>query len=427
MVLLRALVVLLAVSGCSESLFGAHGGTRDGSGGDDDASVPDTCPSGCIADAAANFDGTAGGADGHWRYLGDKRDRTWVPMASAASAMVGEASNRIERCADKPSSAACQGLPGALLVTSSGTSSASDPALEYTIPDARVIRLALRAYIPGDSVAQRVRLYRNSREDVLFTASASPGATVEHTITVDALAGDRFLVALEPTGGQGGTAALQFFVIDANKTFPSTCQMATTFEDKTITGSTIEDLCHRSNLTAITNTQPAPPAIGTGPFSYQGNSVYLEHLLYLLGDQPLDRGDSTIQFWVQSQMPFAQTEWLFSDIDPSNAHGLGIRLDMSAQKLVASIVSSTTPVTYTDQSINYPNPGKWHFVRVVHAAGMVTLCLDGTRMLSAPLAGPATPGRAPTLGRNGPADSVDEFFGTLDDVRVFSDVLPCNE
>jgi allophanate hydrolase subunit 1 len=44
--------VLLA--GCSESLFGAH---RAGHGDD----VPMACTSLCVADAAADFDGTAGG------------------------------------------------------------------------------------------------------------------------------------------------------------------------------------------------------------------------------------------------------------------------------------------------------------------------------------------------------------------------------
>jgi hypothetical protein len=56
---IRVLAVWLAVSGCSQSLFDAH----DGEGTGPDASVLTTCPSSCIADAAAAFDGTADGAD----------------------------------------------------------------------------------------------------------------------------------------------------------------------------------------------------------------------------------------------------------------------------------------------------------------------------------------------------------------------------
>ena len=435
MVLIRALVVLLTVSGCSESLFGVHSdrdsGPRDGGDGGDDASVPDKCPASCIADAAATFDGSVGGTNGRWRYLGDKRNRTWTPMLPVAGAMVGDANNRIERCADKPSSAACTGLPGALLVTSSGTSSTSDPALEYTAPDARVIQLALHVYVPGDSVEHRVRLYRNSREDVLFTASASPGgATVAHTITVDAIPGDRFLVALEPSGGQGGTAALHLFVIDANKTFPSTCQMAVTFSDPTIVGPTIDDLCG-GGLTSLNNAMmPDAPLLITGPYANQGMGGYLDPGYSLYGSQPLDKGDTTVQFWVLNETPLVSKAWVFSDTDEVNARGLGIQFkntsgNLSGLKLEASVVSSTTPVTYTGQSIAFANPQNWRFVRVVHTGGMVTFCLDGTRVMSFPLPGPTAPGRVPYFGKNGPAD-IDYFSGGLDDVRVFSDALPCN-
>src|SRR5690606_31269169 len=103
---------------------------------------------------------------------------------------------------------ACGELRGALLVDSSGAS--PDPAIEYESPDARVIQLALRAHVTGGP--HRVRLYRNSREDVLFTAAAAPGAAVAHTITLDALPGDRFLVAIEPGDPAGGTAAVHLFV-----------------------------------------------------------------------------------------------------------------------------------------------------------------------------------------------------------------------
>jgi hypothetical protein len=432
--LIRTLLVLLAVSGCSESLFGARVDRGNGPpDGGDDTSIPDTCPASCIADAAASYNGTVGGADGRWRYLGDQRDHTWAPMIPMARVMVGEANNRIEPCADKPA-AACTGLPGALLVTSSGTSSMSDPAIEYTAPDARVIQLALHVYVPGDSVEHRVRLYRNSREDVLFTTSAAPGATVAHAITVDALPGDRFLVALEPSGGQGGTAALHLFVIDAHLTFPSTCQLAVTFSDPTIVGSTIDDLCG-GKLTSIDyTTQPAPPQLANGPFAYQGMSVsvHLEPGFYLYGSQPLEKAATTVQFWVQNEAPTDTKAWVFSDLNKVNAGGLGIQFTntprtLSGLRLEAAVVSTTSPVMYTSQSIGVANPQDWHFVRVVHTGGMVTFCLDGARVMSFPLAGPTAPGSIATLGRNGITDTVDQFSGSLDDVRVFSDALPCNE
>jgi hypothetical protein len=419
-----ALVMLLAVSGCSESLFGVHGHPGDGTGGgDDDASVPDTCPASCIADAAANFDGTVNGTNGRWRYLGDTRNHMWTPMVPAATAMVGDANNRIERCADNASAAACQGLSNGLLITSSGTSSTSDPALEYTAPDARVIQLALAVNVPQGSGEHRVRLYRNSREDVLFTATASPGATVAHTVTVDALRDDRFLVALEPTGTKGGTSALRLFVIDTHTTFPSTCQLALTFSDASTTSATVDNLCG-ANFTYLNNTTPSPPLLVTGPFAYHGMGVYFEDPYYLAGSQPLGGGDRTVQFWVQ-EGTVATRAWVFSDIDETTGHGLGVAFtNMSGSKLEAAVVTSTSPLTYTSQPIDIPTPQAWHFVRVAHAGGAITLCLDGARVASGPLPGPTAPTRAPTLGRS--TSSTDDLNGQVDDVRVFSGALPCD-
>jgi len=434
MTIVRVLVVLLAVAGCSESLFGTHGTSDGGVGGGSDsgdaAPVPDTCSAPCLADATANFDGTVDGTNDRWSYFDDNRDRTWATMAPVAGAMIGAVNNRIERCADKASATACQGQPDALLVTSSGTSSKADPALVYTSPDARVIQLVVHANIPQDSVAQRVRLYRNSREDVLFTTTAAPGATAAHSITVDALAGDRFLVALEPTGNQGGTAALTFFIIDANQTFPSACQLALTFADPTVGTATVANLCG-AGFTYFLDTQPTAPVLTSmGPYKEEGNSLYFENPYYLVGSQPLGGGDRTVQFWVQNLAPTALTAWAFSDVDETSAHGLGIRFtnpsgSSSSIKLEAAVVNTTNPVTYVSQGIAISSPLSWHFVRVVHAGGTVTFCLDGTQITSGPLPTPAAPGRVPALGRNN-LSTVDDFSGNLDDVRIFSGTLPCN-
>ena len=431
MPLLRALVVLLAVSGCSESLFGTNGSLDGGGSGSADAApVPDKCSAPCLADATSNFDGTINGSNDRWGYLDDNRDRTWTPMTPVTKAMAGAVNNRIERCADQPMAPACQGAPDALLVTSSGTSSKADPALLYTANKAQVLQFVLHASIPGGGVPHRVRLYRNSREDSLYTATASPGATVAQAVTVDALAGDRFLVALEPTGAQGGTAALEFFVIDANKTFPLTCQLALTFADPTVGTTTIDNLCG-AGFTYILDTQPSAPVLSPqGPYNEEGNGLHFEHPYYLVGSQALGGGDRTVQFWVQNEAPTALTAWAFSDVDETTAHGLGIRFtnpsgSNSSIKLEAAVVTATNPVTYVSQGIDISSPLSWHFVRVVHAGGMVTFCLDGTQVTSAPLPTPAAPGRVPALGRNN-LSSADDFSGNVDDVRIFSGTLPCN-
>ena len=100
MVLIRRSVVLGAVllAGCSESLFGVH----DGDGG---AGSAPTCTGSCIADAAVDFDGTLGGAGGHWRYLEDTRDRMWTRMNADSTGMTGTVDPRdhITTCGAKGS------------------------------------------------------------------------------------------------------------------------------------------------------------------------------------------------------------------------------------------------------------------------------------------------------------------------------------
>lgn len=169
-----------------------------------------------------------------------------------------------------------------------------------------------------------------------------------------------------------------------------------------------------------------------GPFAYAGMAVYLENGFYLFGSQPLGKSDTTLQFWVKDENPTTPKAWVFSNLDKTNTGGLGIQFTntsgtASGLQLEAAIVSTTTPLMYTSQRIGFPTPQDWHFVRVVHTGGTVTFCLDGTRVMSLPLSGPAASGTVPTFGRNDIADTTDQLTGELDDVRVFSDALPCDD
>jgi hypothetical protein len=408
---LAVLPIVPGLGGCGRLMFEA---------GDDPLT---TCPAPCIASAAASFDGTIDGADNRWRYVGDRRDHTWAPMAVAAGAMVGELDNRIERCADQPQADACLALPGALLVTSSGMSSTSDPAIEYLPPEARVVQLALRVHVPAGGVEHRVRLYRNSREDVLFTTSVSPGTTAAHAITLDALPGDRWVVALEARASSGSATALHLFVSDAGQAFPSSCQLAVGFSDADIIGPAVDDLCGGA-LTSVTGTQPTAPSLIDGPFAYHGTGLYLEPGLYVHGSRPLARSDSTIQFWIRPEGTQVFRASVFSDIDETTARGLAVELDRSTG-LEAAVVTATNPVAYTRQRIAFAPGATWRFVRVVHAAGVVAFCVDGAHIASLPLPSSGGVGSLPHLGRNGPWNPSNELLASLDDVRVFSTALPC--
>jgi Concanavalin A-like lectin/glucanases superfamily len=430
-----ALVIAAGLAGCGQSLFDAHGDgdrRRDaGTGGDDDGSipVPDTCPAGtCVADVAADYNGMPGGSNGRWRYLDDERNRKWTAMKpDMMNGMVGaDPRNTVKPCT--ASSVACQKLSSAVLVTSSGTTGAADPAIEFRTFLPRAFQLAIRVHIEG--AEQRVRIYRNSREDVLFTAIGAPGDDVEKTLLVDAIANDRFLVALEPTTAAEGIAAVRFFVIDAEQRFPQTCMLAVPFTSTS--GNYARDLCDGNDMLFMNGPMPGPPIPTDDAFGTADSAAFFETDLYYRGTRPLARSSVfTLQLWLRHELfqPSTPDSWVISDLDEANGGGLGLFLRPGTPvQLHAAYLTGTGPAVYMSHGVEYKNLIDWHFIRVIHDNDKLTLCLDGTRadtFTSVPA--PRLPGEPLTVGRNGKWDPLPQFVGAADDVRVFSSALPCNE
>lgn len=414
------------VAGCGQSLFDAHGEGRDGGSTGGDGDVPDTCQTPCLADAGADFDGSPGGKGDHWRYLDDHRDRTWLPMVADAGAQVGaDPGNSFKRCAGFSSSSACEALPGALLVTTAGKTSAADPAIEYRVEEPRVIQIAVRAHVESGGPAHAIRLYRNSREDVLFTLPTVAGATVERQITVDAIPGDRFLIAAAP-GDAGGAVALHVFVSDPRKSFPVTCQLAVPFTAQGSSSTTVDDLC-RGELQSITTGAPSMPSLLAGPYSELGMGAYLENSYYDAGEPLTAASAMTIQLWLRAEGSMIAGEWVISNINADVGGGLGLQLKIDPTDglvLEASGVKTTNPATYAGPHAPYGTPFEWHFVRVVHASGQIGICVDGERVGGDALAGPVTSSAPVNIGRNA-SDSGSYLTGDVDDVRVFLEALPC--
>jgi len=429
-VLVHRLALLLAVlAGCSQSLFDANG---PGAGGGGDGSVtPATCPAPCVADAAADFDGSPGGAGGRWRYLDDHRDRTWKAMAASATAMTGEdPANHISTCAKNPSSEACRALPGALLVSSSGATSMADPAIELTSATSQVIQLSVRARsASGDP--QQIRIYRNSREDELYTGTAMAGTTLEQALTLDAIAGDRFLVAVAPIAGGATDVALHVFVNTTGASFPSTCQVALPFS--AAAGNTVDNLCGADYTHTVFSGGDTPPTLTAGPYPELGKGTDLISDNYFASTGSLNRsGDTTVQFWVKLRsFVDVYDAWLFSDLnlDDGAKGGLGIAiLNRTPRQLDVETCTNGTTLTFANAQTPYPPDESWQFVRVVHTGGNVQICLNGKRQTSfAAPAGSLQSTYPPYLGKNVRWTPSGAFFdGVLDDVRVISGALPCN-
>ena len=419
---LRILALVLLVGGCKQSLFDARAGHAPDGGGE----IASTCPMPCLGDAGGDFM-----KGGKWRYLDDHRDRTWAAMTASGSTLTGaDPKNKITSCASNGDAEACGALPGALLVSSSGAMAMADPAIEWKADTNRVIELQLGVYVPSGSPSQVVRLYRNSREDVLFTGSADPGTTLTKQITVDAVASDRFLVAIAPTGFGATDVGVQLFVVDTGAVFPTNCEVALAFD--LATGMGVVNACGGNfnakdvNLGAVTPSfsQPVYPELGLA-------SAAIAMDRYYDSATALPRnGDFTVQLWIKHTMlmDMYTVAFAFSDHDLDSGGGLSIDLyDNSSNILTIEALAclSATP-TFDGPSAMYPADMKWHFVRAVHQGSALELCIDGTRQAMKSVPGTLKSGYPPYIGKNvtwTPAGAY--FIGSIDDVRVFSTALPC--
>lgn len=440
-----ALGIVLAglhLGGCSESLFGAHqagqrGDAGDGGsdGGNDGGNGVVGCTNPCNADVAADFDGTLHGAHGRWRYLDDHRDRTWTPMTVGTLVMTGaDPGTRITTCKTSPGSPACSTLPGALLVSSPNKPSTSDPAIELTVADPQVLQLQLKVFVPPGAADQQILLYRNSREDALFTGPATAGILLSHTITLDALPRDRFLVAVASTTAGAIDVGVDLSTTATGAAFPASCQLAVSFASAT--GNTVNDLCGNTVFTHYIATTATPPRLGDGPFPEQGSAIDLglgEYLARGVGGDPslslLDWSqDVTVQLWAKiNGFVINSSAVLFSDLDLDFGRGIDISLTQSSLvKLDVQTCATTSPITVSDASSTYQNPDKWQFIRAVRAGGQVRVCVNGKLVASASAATCNAPSAwVPQLGQHADIQGAN-VNGTLDDVRVFTGALPCN-
>jgi Concanavalin A-like lectin/glucanases superfamily len=443
----RLAALAAALAGCGQSLFDAHGdgdGSGDGGAGDGGDQLG-ICDAPCLADAAADFDGTSDGRSGRWRYLEDLGTRSWAAMVAneQSQEMTGASStdNRITSCAARPGAAACRALPRALLVSSSGRAdpagpgAPSDPAIELILgsdDSNKVIELRLRLVVPSGP-DQRVRLYRNSREDSLITAVVSTGAPYDQAIELDALAGDRFYVSIEPAAGSGPPVAdlgLHLTATAVAKTFPATCQLALPFE--AVTDNSLTDVCGDRVFTQLdAGNAQVPIALGPGPFAERGMAASLTDGTHFNDTRlrPLDhRREVTIQFWVQvRELAPTFPAVPFSDLNIDTGGGIGITIQPGFPMAQLQVATCDAEITCSQALAPYFEPTAWRFVRVVHGMTGVDVCLDGVRVARVAARSTEPPlFDPPDLGKQVLASANEAHLdGLIDEVRVITGALPC--
>jgi hypothetical protein len=423
-VVLRIMVSLALLAGCKQSLFDSHGDVDARGGGNGDGDVASSCPATCLADAAADFGMTK------WRYLDDNKTRSWTEMAMMDGGFNGTGANRFSSCKNDSSASACDALPGALLVTTTDSAAAADPALSYTAVSNQVVQLTVRVHVPVSGTEQTVRVYRNAREDSLLTQAVTPGMTFERAFTLDAIKDDRFYLALSPTGQGAQQIGVHFYVNATGETFPMTCQVALQFSSPMATST--DNACG-VDYNFFNNGAAANWALGTPAFPELGTSGDITMDKWFEGGDVIARaGDTTTQLWLRHDA-FVSTynALVFSDLDLDYTGGLGIYVISSTPpKLYVETctLATQTELGFASGTAPYPDDHAWHFVRVVHTNGTVKICLDGKRVASYVLAaGKMQSMYHPWLARNLFWTPQGGFFdGAIDEVRVITGALPCD-
>lgn len=417
---------LLLAAGCKEqSLFDE--GKDEGPG-----SVGSSCPSQCLGDAARDFDGTISGAGGHWRYLDDHRDRTWTRMEVTGGRMQGEdAISAISSCVSRPAAPACSKLPKALLISSAGSASAADPAIEFKFDTKQTVQVGVRAFVPDGADLQQILVYRNSREDLIYGGPALPGDLFERSLDVDVIPGDRLLFAVAPAAGGATEVGFELFL--SNTGTPSRCQVAIDFEQAT--GDTVVAHCgdpfafyqYEASEPNGPSDVPKPPILLAGPYPELGQAASIPTNHYFKGTNVLDKGEEfTWQYWMHlNALVDGYGAWVVSDMDLDIYGGMANVVYEGATVNFDTQVGDESPYLGANAEFQFVN--KWVFVRVSYTNGKLSTCLDGKRLTSLDVPVEKLKSNRPLyLGKNVVwSPQVAAYNGLLDDVRVLSTALPC--
>ncbi|MGE3544260.1 MAG: LamG domain-containing protein, partial [Kofleriaceae bacterium] len=165
-----------------------------------------------------------------------------------------------------------------------------------------------------------------------------------------------------------------------------------------------------------------------GPFPEQGHAADIApDMYYELPGTLIKTGGLTIQFWMKFDgLVPSYDAYPFSDIDLDNGGG-GLAIAIYETTGLQIQIHSQPDSGFIQASAPYPSDNAWHFIRVTHANGIASLCLDGSHVAQLTVAADVLQSaRAPFLGANQVWSPQGGYFdGQLDDFRVFSGALPC--
>jgi hypothetical protein len=451
-----AVALALAAGACSQSLFDSNGENDAGRTGSDTGTNPDpdaspdppdaapvaVCPEPCVGDAFDEFSSDQGGTTGRWGYLLDIGSANGAAFDELGFEQwngldgwsAGKAGPAIVSCQDR-SEPSCAGV-GDFLLLVPNPADGQRPAISFRLPETATYRVSGAVRIadgePTD-VPVQLTVSRAGRHDAISARNIRTSPT---EIALDAqfpgLVGEEIMVSVG-TEVEAPPIALRFFVTrvdDGPAAFPGTCQIAARFDGE----KALVDECQGGeilNLNDGISKDPSVTVAGPGPSARLGTGRDFggEGQFLVMGNSPMNYdGDFTVQFWARIQEPpvsFGVS--LYADWDTLVDRGLSYFMDDDSDLL--QVCRLIPPDNMTD-CLNGSRPldGEWHFWRLVRSTAddRLRLCVDGVQNVQTTLPGNLllSSGLPPYIGRNvdySPA----YFIGSFDEIRVFSEALPC--
>jgi hypothetical protein len=438
-------VFLLAI-GCNQSLFDSNpddrtdaGGQPGDSGAGGDAAPVSSCPAPCAGDALADFSGEQGGSNGRWSYLLDldaANGADYDPLEFAAwngleAWSAGDSGPAIASCAGQESEE-CAGIGDFILLVPGQD---NRPTIAFRAPETASYRLSGAARVADGQpreVAIELLVSRAGRHDSIQAQTVRTSESeVAIAGVIPALEGDEIMVTIGADGAAPALGVRLFFTtIDSgDDEFPGTCQVALKFDDgleEGCRGASVMDLNDQS-----AEPPPGPTTTGPGPNNRLGDArVFVEGQYLRVGNSPMNyAGDFTVQFWAKLDEPlpsFASAP--YSDWNTVSKGGIAFFLDDDTSYMDVCYMAHGDEVREECLAATRPTDGAWHFWRAVRSEGIYRLCIDGVENVQEPI--PAaldmTGDQPPHLGRN--VDYEPAYYGgSLDEVRIFAEALPCLE
>lgn len=435
---LSFVTVVFLFSACNASLFSKE---KKDPGEPIGIDPVELCVDSQRGEAACQFDGTQGAKSGLWRFLDDRKDRTWAEMGvgtlDGATALAGQGT-AIASCVDNTELSGCLSDTAELLVRLESSGGPSpDAALEYAPTGDGEFEVSGTYRVVSGGGAQ-VLFYRNSREDMLFAENITSDAT-SFSFRADLRPGDRVFASVGKAQDNVETTVGLDLRVEVKTTEASRCMLHVDFESPN--AEIISEGCEGIDYTAQRAREDdeslydplTTPLLISSAVPNLGNAMEFElgdHLEPPAGNLVYE-ASYTFQFWLsfpggtfvdpESDSPYPV---IFSDFSqfPRRGHIFDIGNDGSIDwfSYVSDSSDSNVGAVLSDFD--------WHHIRFVRNIedATVYLCIDGKQVATdVGEPGIIASDYYPYFGLNRNGTTISRFSGALDDIRIIDRALPC--